>query len=162
DAGVFTFDDAHTLTAGGTWSVRACMASTCVGGSSILASKALTVLAAPVRTTLTVGAASGMYFGTATLTATLVTTSNSAPIARATSAVNVDCPVSLLFTGAAQEPCTASVTGAGGLEASLPIDYAGNTLGTAGASATYGGDGNHTGDTASASFRIVYAWSGFD
>jgi hypothetical protein len=76
--------------------------------------------------------------------------------------VEVDCPAELVFTGSAQEPCTASVAGAGGLQAGLPVDYADNVLGTAAASATYDGDANHTPDSGSASFRIVYAWSGFD
>src|SRR3954447_2293947 len=83
-------------------------------------------------------------------------------IGRAASAVDVDCPATLLFTGAEQEPCTASVTGAGGLDEPVRVDYADNVLGTAGGSATYDGDGNHTGDSSSAGFRIVFAWSGFD
>jgi len=83
-------------------------------------------------------------------------------IAQATSTVAVDCPDQVLYTGVAQEPCSASVTGAGGLDASLPVDYAGNLLGTATASGTFDGDRNHAGSSGSATFQIVFGWAGFD
>ena len=48
----------------------------------------------------------------------------------------VTCPVSVVYDGSAQEPCTAEVTGAGGLEQSLSASYTDNTdAGTATASA---------------------------
>jgi hypothetical protein len=81
-------------------------------------------------------------------------------ITKATSSVVVTCPASVVFTGSAQTPCTATVTGAGGLNQSVsPVDYSNSTLvGTAFASATYAGDANHSGTTGSASFQIL-AWT---
>ena len=57
----------------------------------------------------------------------------------------VTCPVSVIYTGVALEPCTAEVTGPA-LTQSLPVVYADNTdAGTASASATYGGSLNYLG-----------------
>jgi len=55
-------------------------------------------------------------------------------------------------------PCTATVTGAGGLSQSLTVSYTNNTnAGTATASASFSGDGNHTGNNGSATFTISLA-----
>jgi hypothetical protein len=82
-------------------------------------------------------------------------------IGRAPSAVTVRCPDQVTYTGLPQTPCSASVSGAGGLDRPLDVDYAGNVLGTATATATFTGDANHDGDAASATFLVAYAWSGF-
>ena len=37
----------------------------------------------------------------------------------------MNCPVSQTFTGAPIQPCTATVTGAGGLNDSVPVTYTG-------------------------------------
>src|SRR5207253_127014 len=67
----------------------------------------------------------------------------------------VTCPASVTYTGAAQEPCTASVTGAGGLSQSLTVSYLNNTAaGTATASASFAGDANHTASSDSKTFTI--------
>ena len=61
------------------------------------------------------------------------------------------------YTGSAQTPCTASVTGAGGLSQSLTVNYSNNTNpGTATASASYVGDANHVGSADSKNFAIAY------
>ncbi|MCA1683581.1 MAG: hypothetical protein LC708_00390, partial [Actinobacteria bacterium] len=80
-------------------------------------------------------------------------------ITAASSEVNVDCPESRTYTGSDIEPCTATVTGAGGLnEAVTPVIYEDNeNVGDATASATYGGDANHNGDTGSGGFKITAA-----
>ena len=66
----------------------------------------------------------------------------------------VTCPVSVIYTGVALEPCTAEVTGPA-LTQSLPVVYADNTdAGTASASATYGGSLNYLGSTNSTTFEI--------
>jgi hypothetical protein len=65
------------------------------------------------------------------------------------------------FTGLPQTPCSASVTGAGGLDSPVDVEYADNVLGTASASATFTGDANHDGDAESTTFLVAYAWSGF-
>jgi hypothetical protein len=79
-------------------------------------------------------------------------------IAQATSATTLTCPTSVVYNGTAQTPCTASVTGAGGLSQSVTVSYTANTnVGTASASATYAGDANHTGSTKSTTFAIAPA-----
>ena len=63
------------------------------------------------------------------------------------------------FTGAEIKPCTAVVTGAGGLNQFLTVNYTNNiAVGTATASATFAGDLNHTGSTDSKTFTIN-AWT---
>ena len=83
-------------------------------------------------------------------------------IGRASSATDVSCPSTMLYTGSPQTPCTASVSGAGGLDASVDVSYAGNLIGTATATATFDGDANHDGSSASATFVIEFGWTGFD
>ncbi len=76
-------------------------------------------------------------------------------IAKASSSVTVSCPESVTYTGSAQEPCTASVSGAGGLSESLSVSYANNlNAGTATASASYAGDANHLASSGYATFTI--------
>ena len=79
-------------------------------------------------------------------------------IDKAPSHVAVTCPDSRTYTGSAIEPCTARATGAGGLDAAIAVSYASNVnAGTATASATYGGDPNHLGDSGSSTFTIAKA-----
>ena len=79
-------------------------------------------------------------------------------IAKAASTTTVTCPVSVTFNGAAQTPCSAKATGAGGLDQVLTVNYSNNTnAGTATASASFGGDANHTGDDDSKTFVISKA-----
>ena len=63
-------------------------------------------------------------------------------IAKAPSVTSVTCPArSLTYNGSARTPCTASVTGAGGLNESLTVNYTDNTnAGTAHASASFAGE----------------------
>jgi hypothetical protein len=77
-------------------------------------------------------------------------------IFQATSITTVICPSSVVFTGSPLTPCSATATGAGGLNTSVPVTYANNVNpGTATASATYPGDNNHTGSSGSATFVIT-------
>jgi hypothetical protein len=66
-------------------------------------------------------------------------------IAKAATTTAVTCGAGpFIFTGAAVEPCTAHVTGAGGLNQALAVSYADNTnIGTATASASYAGSANY-------------------
>jgi hypothetical protein len=81
-------------------------------------------------------------------------------IDKAASKVTVTCPDSRTYTGSAIEPCTAKVTGAGGLDSNLGVSYADNVnTGTATASASYAGDANHFGDSSSSAFAITKAAS---
>lgn len=74
------------------------------------------------------------------------------------SVVVVSCPTSVEYAASAQEPCTAEVTGVGGLSEALAVFYTDNTdAGTAHASASYAGDANHTGSDDAATFEITPA-----
>ncbi len=62
------------------------------------------------------------------------------------------------YTGAAIEPCTAKVTGAGGLDVALVVTYAANTnAGTATASASFAESANHLTSSDSKTFTIDQA-----
>ncbi|PWB68974.1 MAG: hypothetical protein C3F07_20770 [Anaerolineales bacterium] len=79
-------------------------------------------------------------------------------ISKASSTVTISCPVSVVYNGSAQEPCTATVTGAGGLNQAVAVTYSNNTnAGTATASASYAGDGNHDASSNSTTFEITKA-----
>jgi hypothetical protein len=114
---------------------------------------------------LTGGAATQTSAGSYAVTADCAATANynsltAAPagnfvINTASSTTTVTCPASVTYTGLPQTPCSAAVTGAGGLNQSLTVNYTNNTnVGTAGASASYAGDANHTGSSDSKSFTI--------
>jgi hypothetical protein len=82
--------------------------------------------------------------------------STTADIDRADSTTTVTCGAGpYVYDGTAQTPCSAHVSGAGGLDEALNVDYSNNThAGTATASAVYGGDANHTGSDDSQTFTI--------
>src|SRR5437764_284803 len=64
------------------------------------------------------------------------------------------------YTGSALAPCSAKVTGAGGLNNDVAVSYTGNlNAGTANASASFTGDANHDGSSDSATFTIEKAAS---
>ncbi|MCR4374113.1 MAG: hypothetical protein NUW22_04630 [Acidobacteria bacterium] len=77
---------------------------------------------------------------------------------KASSTTTVTCPASVVYTGSAQEVCSAIVTGAGGLDLTLAVTYSGNTTaGLASANAAYAGDSNHDGSNGGAGFTITKA-----
>ncbi|WP_344066344.1 PxKF domain-containing protein [Terrabacter lapilli] len=81
-------------------------------------------------------------------------------ITKADSTIVFTCPQSSVYTGSAITPCTARVTGAGGLDLPLDVSYAANTnAGTATASASYAGDGNHNPASKNVTFTITPAQS---
>src|SRR5256712_111036 len=82
-------------------------------------------------------------------------------IHRAASTTVVSCPVGpYTYDGTAHTPCSATVTGAGGLSLAPTPSYGGNTnAGTATASYTFSGDANHTGSSDSKTFTIGQASS---
>ena len=62
------------------------------------------------------------------------------------------------YTGSAQTPCSAKVTGPGGLNETLQVSYDNNTnAGTATASASYSGTGNYAASNGSKTFQIAKA-----
>jgi phosphotransferase system IIA component len=81
------------------------------------------------------------------------TSSNSSTftISQASSTTTITCPASVTYTGSALTPCTAEATGAGmtPVDLTASIVYGNNTnAGTATADASWAGDSNHTGSTA--------------
>jgi hypothetical protein len=83
-------------------------------------------------------------------------------INQAPTVTTVTCsPGSVTYNGQPQTPCTAAVTGPGGLSQPVtPVSYTSNVnagVNTASASATFTGDTNHTGSTGSATFTILQA-----
>ncbi|OLB40608.1 MAG: hypothetical protein AUH11_01485 [Acidobacteria bacterium 13_2_20CM_57_17] len=82
-------------------------------------------------------------------------------IGQATSSTVVTCPATpQTYTGATQTPCTATYTTSDAMSGALTVSYSNNTnAGTAGASANYAGDTNHTGSSSSGSFTISQASS---
>jgi len=88
------------------------------------------------------------------------TVSRTVDAQKASSTSTVTCPASVVYTGNAQTPCTALVTGAGGLSQSLTVTYSNNTnAGTATAGASFGGDANHASSNGSKTFTIAKAAS---
>lgn len=80
-------------------------------------------------------------------------------LSKAASAISLQCE-SAVYDGTGQEPCTATVTGVGGLSEDLTVTYENNTnAGTATASASYEGDVNHTPSETSTTFEIAKAAS---
>ena len=84
-------------------------------------------------------------------------TQSSFVIDKASSSTLITCPLSsVTFNGSAQTPCSAAVTGAGGLSTTVPVTYGANTnAGTATADASYSGDANHNGSTATQSSFVI-------
>src|SRR5438876_978310 len=82
-------------------------------------------------------------------------------IGQAASTTTVSCPAGpYTYDGTAHTPCSATVTGAGGLSLAPTPSYSGNTnAGTATASYTFSGDANHTGSSDSKTFTIGQASS---
>jgi hypothetical protein len=81
--------------------------------------------------------------------------SGTGTITQAASTTIVTCPASVTYSGAAQTPCSAIVTGVGGLSVNLTVSYTNNiNAGTATASASYAGDANHTASMNSTTFVI--------
>jgi hypothetical protein len=79
-------------------------------------------------------------------------------VLKAASTTAVTCPASVTYNGSAQTPCSASVTGAGGLSQALTVSYLNNTnAGTATASASFAGDANHNSSSDSKTFTISAA-----
>ena len=106
--------------------------------------------------------------GTATASATYAETANylgsndseTFTIGKAATTTTVTCPEGpYTYSGSAQTPCSASVTGPM-LNSSLTVSYANNVhAGIATASATFAGDANHNGDTGTDDFTIDKAAS---
>jgi len=92
--------------------------------------------------------------------------SDTLEIKKAASTTTVTCPSSASHTGSPVTPCSASVTGPGGLNQSLTVTYANNiSAGIATASASYPGGDNHQPSSDTKTFTInspsSFQFSGF-
>jgi Galactose oxidase, central domain len=82
-------------------------------------------------------------------------------IAKAATTTTMTCGAGpFTYNGSPQTPCSANVTGAGGLNQMVTVTYTDNIdAGTAHANASFAGDGNHTGSNDSKTFTIDKATS---
>jgi hypothetical protein len=160
DTGNFTIDKAPSTVA-----VTCPTTPTVYTGAALAPCTAAVTGAGGLSETLTPTYASNTNVGTATANASFAGGTNHLPsnnsatfaISKASSTVTLTCPATTTYTGAAQTPCTAAATGAGITTpvTVTPVTYTTNTnAGTAGASATWAGDDNHTGSTGTGSFTI--------
>ena len=153
-----------SITPAATTTVVSCPASVTFNGAAQTPCTASALFGASVVASLTPSYAGNTNAGTATVTAAYAGSSNllassgagSFGILPAASTVTVNCPVSVTYNGAAQTPCTAAVSGVGGLSGALAPAYANNTsVGTATVTASYAGGANWTGSAGSGSFGIT-------
>jgi len=116
--------------------------------------------------TLTVLYQNNINAGTATASASYAGGANWLPssdtknftIEKAATTTVVTCPASVTYNGSAQTPCTASVTGPGGLDQTLTVSYQDNVnAGTATASASYTGGANWLPSSDTKTFTIEKA-----
>ncbi|HEX7175531.1 MAG TPA: kelch repeat-containing protein, partial [Pyrinomonadaceae bacterium] len=157
DSENFTIDKASSTT------VVTCPTNVTYTGAAQTPCSAVVTGVGGLNQSLTVSYSNNTNAGTASASATFAgdtnhTGSNDSKnftIDPAASTTVVTCPTNVTYTGAAQTPCTATVTGAGGLNQSLTVNYANNTdAGTATASASFAGDANHLGSSDSENFTI--------
>ena len=84
-------------------------------------------------------------------------------IAKAPSTIDITCDSGSVYTGSAIKPCSATVTGVGGLNEGLEVSYTDNVnAGTATAKASWAGDNNHLEAERSTTFEIAKAPSMID
>ncbi|HYV98430.1 MAG TPA: hypothetical protein VE967_13295 [Gemmatimonadaceae bacterium] len=112
------------------------------------------------------GGAAPVNVGTYTLTVTCgtgslvyneVSTTAQITINAVAPTINVTCPVSVVYTGSAQTPCSATAT-APGLSTTATVTYQNNTdVGTATANGSYPAGGNYLLGTGSKTFAITAA-----
>ncbi len=116
---------------------------------------------------LTVSYADNTNAGTASASASFAANANylgssdseNFTIAKAATTTTVTCTAGpFTYTGSPIAPCTAGVTGAGGLSQALTVSYADNTnAGTASASASFAATANYLGSSDSENFTIAKA-----
>ena len=159
DAATFTIEKAASTT------VVTCSSPVAYTGTARTPCTAAVTGVGNLATTAVVHYTANTDAGTANATATYAGDSNHTTssdlqttftITKAASTTVVTCPSPVIATGKALTPCTAAVTGIGGLNQAVPVDYVGNvTAGHASASATFPGDGNHDASTGTGSFTIL-------
>ena len=172
--GVITLSGPDSGAYGATTSATATLASGGAAVSGKLVTLSLgsvtrsgtTDAAGKVTLSIPLSAGAGTYPLTASFLGDAGTTpaSESKPftITAAGSTVTITCPVTVIYTGSAQTPCTARATAPDGLSELLPVTYSANTgPGTATASAEFFGDAAHAPSTATTTFGIIWPFDGF-
>jgi len=163
-----TGNGSFTITKASSTTTVNCPTSETYTGSAIEPCTATVTGAGGLNQSVTVLYTNNVNAGSASASATYAGDANhegssgngSFTITKASSTTTVNCPASATYTGAAIEPCNATVTGAGGLNQSVAVLYANNTnAGSASATATYSGDVNHDGSSGNGSFTITKAAS---
>lgn len=162
-------NDGFTITKASSSVTVNCPASETYAGSAIEPCTASFSGAGGLSGTLTPTYMNNVNSGSATASATYggdpnhdgSTGNGGFTINQASSTTTIDCTAGAPFTytGSPITPCTAAATGAGGLNVLLtPVNYTNNiNAGAATASATYGGDANHTASGDSKTFDINQA-----
>jgi hypothetical protein len=75
-----------------------------------------------------------------------------------TTVTTITCPASVVYNSSAQTPCSATVTGAGGLSQPVTVTYTNNiNAGTATASASFAGNSSYAASSSSTKFTIAQA-----
>ena len=173
NAGAYTIEAAYTPGAGfngsngtGSLTINKASSSTTINcptnvtytGSPQTPCTATATGAGGLNVSVTVVYGNNTNAGTATADATYggdanhnssVATQVTFTIDKASSSTTINCPTNVTYDGSPQTPCSATATGAGGLNVSVTVVYGNNTnAGTATADATYAGDANHNGSTA--------------
>jgi len=109
------------------------------------------------------GASAGVYTASIKAAASItgIGQGNGSPVSITVTATTlpttttVTCPASVVYTGAALEPCTAQVTATDGFSQSLPVSYSNNTdAGLASASASFAGNATYLASNGSNTFVI--------
>jgi hypothetical protein len=115
--------------------------------------------AAVYQNNVNAGTAAASYAFDGGVNHTASSDSDTFEIVPVASATTVTCPASVIYSGAPRQPCTVTVTGPG-LNLTPVAVYANNlNVGTATASYTFAGDGNHGGSSDSKTFAIGKAAS---
>jgi hypothetical protein len=152
-----------TIRVTSTTTVITCPASVAYTGSALTPCTATVTAADGFSQSVAVTHSSNTDAGTATATASFAgdvtypasSATSTFAITPAPSATTISCPTSVVFAGSAQAPCTATVTGVGGLNTTTAVTYTNNTgVGTASATASYSGDTNHSASSDSTTFEI--------
>jgi hypothetical protein len=134
--------------------------------ANVLLSSRLNAINVPGTFSYTPSSGTQLTVGTQTLRVSFTPTDNTdytsatasvqLVVNQATSTVTVTCPTApVMFTGSALTPCTGGYTTSDALSGALTVSYTNNTnVGTATASVSYAGDGNHAGSSGTGSFVI--------
>ena len=153
----------YTIAKAASVTAVSCPASVTYSGSTQTPCTATVTGAGGLSQSLSVSYSNNTNAGTASANASYAGDDNHLPssdsktfeIQKAPSTTTITCPASVTYSGSAQEPCSATASGAGGLNQAVTVTYADNVnAGTATATANYGGDANHNASNGSKTFTI--------